>query len=389
MPLFEFLYFLCVQHILFYILEIDVNFPDAVYIFIHHIGQFLQLGVRNTLTELVNPKATTYLNLELFLSQSLNMQSNQCNENASAYDSCIMEQYIDKLSETDSCILWVVAQPAGKKEIHYCDNYKDAIQSLQYFQNASSSCLTLCLLVISDLTLQLEDQYLSNNLAFRARPQNSLYLLLPKDVNIVKSQNVNTLFSALAQFLGIAGLFFGISVIGFADSMVKTFVKVGNKIGFRFYNNKYLNNCLMAVLALVLLALVIWIIIVFISKYTSFPVETNVALVTGSPPMVMALCRSKYITQNNGSSVTEDLSFWQDGVNIRKKIYNLSIMNSVGEWNSIWDSSMPTIQASELFSRIIFPLDNQTVQFCDMIDLQQYQDLIKVSCEFYSDLKFF
>ena len=64
-------------------------------------------------------------------------------------------------------------------------------------------------------------------------------------------------------------------------------------------------------------------------------------------------------------------------------------MNSVGEWNSIWDSSMPTIQASELFSRIIFPLDNQTVQFCDMIDLQQYQDLIKVSCEFYSDLKFF
>ena len=95
----------------------------------------------------------------------------------------------------------------------------------------------------------------------------------------------------------------------------------------------------MAVLALVLLALVIWIIIVFISKYTSFPVETNVALVTGSPPMVMALCRSKYITQNNGSSVTEDLSFWQDGVNIRKKIYNLSIMNSVGEWNSIWDSS--------------------------------------------------
>ena len=105
--------------------------------------------------------------------------------------------------------------------------------------------------------------------------------------------------------------------------------------------------------------------------------------------MVMALCRSKYITQNNGSSVTEDLSFWQDGVNIRKKIYNLSIMNSVGEWNSIWDSSMPTIQASELFSRIIFPLDNQTVQFCDMIDLQQYQDLIKVSCEFYSDLKFF
>ena len=201
MPLFEFLYFLCVQHILFYILEIDVNFPDAVYIFIHHIGQFLQLGFRNTLTELVNPKWTTYLNLELFFSQSLNMQSNQCNDNASDYDSCIMEQYIEKLSETDSCILWFVIQPAGKTKINYCDNYKDATKSLQYFQIVSSSCLRPCLLVIPDLTLQLEDQYLSNNLAnptLKPRAQNGLYLLLPKDVNIIKSQNVYTLFSALA-----------------------------------------------------------------------------------------------------------------------------------------------------------------------------------------------
>ena len=214
-----------------------------------------------------------------------------------------------------------------------------------------------------------------------ARPQNELYLLLPKDVNIIKCQNVFTFFSALAQFLGIAGLFFGISVFGFVDSMVKAILKLENLIGFRFYNNKYLNTCLKTLLALMSLALVLWIIFVFIKKYTSFPEETNVALVTWTPPMSMAWCRSKYITQNNGSSALENMSFWQDGVNIRKKIYNISVMNSAGDWNSIWDYSMPTVQATELFRRIIFPLNNQTVQFCDMLDLQQYQDLTKVSHE--------
>ena len=361
-----------------------MNSPDSIYIFIHHTGQFLQLGLRNSLIELVKPKGTTYLNLELFISESLNIQSNQCNDNASAYDSCILEQYIDKLSETDSCILWFVAETAGRKEISYCDNYRDAVKSLQYFQNVSSSCLRPCLLVIPDLTLQLEDQYLSKNLAnpaLMARPQNELYLLLPKDVNIIKCQNVFTFFSALAQFLGIAGLFFGISVFGFVDSMVKAILKLENLIGFRFYNNKYLNTCLKTLLALMSLALVLWIIFVFIKKYTSFPEETNVALVTWTPPMSMAWCRSKYITQNNGSSALENMSFWQDGVNIRKKIYNISVMNSAGDWNSIWDYSMPTVQATELFRRIIFPLNNQTVQFCDMLDLQQYQDLTKVSHE--------
>ena len=53
-------------------------------------------------------------------------------------------------------------------------------------------------------------------------------------------------------------------------------------------------------------------------------------------------------------------------------------MNSAGDWSSIWNATLPTVQDAKAFSRIIYPLGNQTVQFCDMFDLQQYLDVPKV-----------
>ena len=97
----------------------------------------------------------------------------------------------------------------------------------------------------------------------------------------------------------------------------------------------------------------------------------------------MAFCHSKYITWFNSSekalvSLSKNISYWQDGVDIRKKISRLSVMNSAGDWSSIWNATLPTVQDAKAFSRIIYPLGNQTVQFCDMFDLQQYLDVPKV-----------
>ena len=371
------------------------DFSDFIYIYIHHIGQFLQFDVRNSLTRVTDPVGTTFLNLELLIAQSLSTPSNPCNGNASAYDNCFWNQYMDQLVQTNSCLLPFLAQPPGKK-VSYCNNYDNSMTSLQYFQNISSLCLTSCLHVIPDLTLQLEDQYLANKLRLfsLAREQRSLYLLLPTEVNLIESSNYYTLFTALSDFLGIACLFFGISAFGLADILVRTFTVAAKTICHKISLCKEIKTSSMVVQGLIYFPLVLLILYVYLSKYISFPKETNVALVTNRPQMSMALCRSKYVVNYvSGSegfnSVSENLSFWQDGVDIRKKVFNLSVMNSVGEWSLVWDVSKPESKDADIFYTTIFPLDNETLQFCEILDLQQFQDLTKVrKTIFYFHLKF-
>jgi hypothetical protein len=80
--------------------------------------------------------------------------------------------------------------------------------------------------------------------------------------------------------------------------------------------------------------------------------------------MSLALCRSKYMTIYNYQSksfhsVTKDTNFWQDGLDLQKKITSIEIMNAKGDWMTIWDLANST----DIFSKIIFPLNNQTLQF--------------------------
>ena len=88
-------------------------------------------------------------------------------------------------------------------------------------------------------------------------------------------------------------------MFGLADQLVRAIIGVAQKIGFQISCFRYLKTMFIAVVGLMSIALVLWVIVVFVSKYISIPVETKVSLVTGSPPMSMALCRSKYLTQYN------------------------------------------------------------------------------------------
>jgi hypothetical protein len=328
---------------------------------------------------------TTYLNVELLVSQSLSTSSQPCNENASVYDKCVFDEYLAKLSRTNSCLLPFLPQHFAP-EISYCNNFSLAIKSLKQFQNLSSTCIASCQLVITDLSIQLEDQYLSNSLTrsifANTGERQSLYLLLPKNVNFIESKQYYTLFSALAEFLGIAGLFFGISAFSFANIVIAALDKLFHIIHshsnmFKFW---YLKTSFLILFGLTSLGIVLWILIEFIEKYLSYPVGSHVTLVAGIPYMSMALCRSKYMTTYNFwnksyQSITEDIDFWLDGVDIRTKIIYLSAMNTNGDWTYIWDTS---IFDERIFSKLTFPLDNQTLQFCDIIELHNYKNLAKV-----------
>jgi Amiloride-sensitive sodium channel len=359
------------------------NIPDKIYIYIHHVGQFLQVSIRNSVTELFTLEGATYLSLELLISQSLSTPSNPCIENSTAYDNCIFDQYISKITGANSCLLPFLPQQFSPTTA-YCNNYNLAMRSLDYFQNISSSCPASCILAFSDLTLQLEDQYLTNTLTRSMFPSSIerkiLVLLLPKDANIIESRHDYTLFSALAEFLGIAGLFFGISAHGFAHSILTIFSTLSKLTGLNSSMCKYIKTFFLVILGLTSSALVIWILHFFIGKYITYPVRSQVSLVPGIPPMSMALCRSKYMTSFNYQnksfqSVTEDTLFWQDGLNLHKKITYMAIMNYNGEWKTIWDRVQ---SETDSFSTIIFPLNNQTIQFCDIFDMQKYQNLAKV-----------
>jgi hypothetical protein len=181
------------------------------------------------------------------------------------------------------------------------------MNSLKIFQNSSQNCQRSCFLVNIDLTLQLEDQYLKNFLA-KYRITNTgdqfgdrvgLYLLLPNEVELIESKFVYSLFTALANILGVAGLFFGISAFGCLDIITAGLSKAGKMVGTNIPGFTHLKTCLMIIFGIVSTGLVIWILIVFIEKYASSPVETHIAADPGIPPMALAFCLSKYGIEYN------------------------------------------------------------------------------------------
>jgi hypothetical protein len=78
--------------------------------------------------------------------------------------------------------------------------------------------------------------------------------------------------------------------------------------------------------------------------------------------------------------VTDNISFWQESSDIRNKVSSFDIMDSTGEWINIWNSSFSnSTDETLIFSEIIFPLNNQTLQFCHSYDLQAHPLLEKVT----------
>jgi hypothetical protein len=379
-------YFLCF-FVLIVFLSISEGIADELYLFIHHAGQFLQLDTRNSLIDIDSPDGTTYLNLEILSSQSLSTPSSPCSENASTYDQCIQAQYFDILSQTNGCMLPFIEQQLGR-HFNYCDSFESGVKSLESFQNSSLSCLTPCLLVFPDLTLQLQDQYLTNYLTkyilSNTGDRKGLYLLLPREMEVIESKLSYSLLSAVAHFLGVAGLFFGISVLGSISFVATLWTRMPHILGFDISKYIYLKRLFMLLLGLILASLVLGILVIFISKYVSFPSETNVSLDVGIPPMSLTFCHSKFMTVYSSEtksfhSITDDLGFWQNGSNVRNKITSFAVMNSAGEWSTIWNSSFPTILDDYIFSRNIFPLNNQTLQFCHSLSLQSYPGVTKVT----------
>jgi hypothetical protein len=264
------------------------------------------------------------------------------------------------------------------------------MNSLKIFQNSSQTCLRSCFLVIPDLTLQLEDQFLKNSLSKSngADPDRfGLYLLLPNEAELMESKFVYSLFTALANILGVAGLFFGISAFGCLDIITTGLSKAGKIVGTNLPGFTYFKTCLMIMFGISSTGLVIWILIVFIEKYVSSPVETQITADPGIPPMALAFCLSKYVTENKQQDenltryrVTDNISFWQESSDIGNKISSFDIMYSSGEWINIWNSSFYNgTDETLIFSEIIFPLNNETLQFCHSYNLQAHPLLNKVT----------
>jgi hypothetical protein len=279
---------------------------EKLYVFIHHLGQFLQLDTKNSITELIPVLGATYLNLVLHVSKTISTQSNPCNENATLYDQCILNDYLDNLARTNSCLLpFIRTQP--NQQMNFCVTYKDGMNSLKIFQNSSKTCQRSCFLVIPDLTLQLEDQVLKNflatdrvtNIGDKFGDRVGLYLLLPNEVELIESKFVYSLFTALANILGVAGLFFGISPFGLLDIIIEGLSKAGKLVGTNIPGFTHLKTCSMIIFGIVSTGLVIWILIVFIEKYASSPVETYIAVDPGIPPMALAFCMSIYGIEYN------------------------------------------------------------------------------------------
>jgi hypothetical protein len=353
-----------------------------LYVFFHHAGQLLNIDTRNSL--IGNPLSfdgTVYLNLELLVSHSISTSSNQCETNAEAYDLCLHEQYLDLLLRTNSCFLHFLKQQHNKS-ISFCATIESGLDALALFQQKSYSCLTPCLLVYADLTLQSEDKYISNSLTRYTFPRlfknvaerRGLFIRLPKDIKLMESKFDFSLFSSIANFLGVAGLFFGISAFGCLGTIKDFFSWTASMINLMIRIHKYVKTICLITLLLASTVLLLLILIVFISRYMSFPTDTYVALETKLPDFSLSICNSENVTQ----LVIGNISMWRESADIKKQLSNFLVMDIDGKWSTIWNSSILTTQDESLLKSFVFPLNNQTLQFCQTLDLQSYPGLKKV-----------
>jgi hypothetical protein len=353
-----------------------------LYIFFHHAGQLLKIDTRNSLTG--NPLSfdgTVYLNLELVVSHSISTSSNQCETNAEVYDLCLQDQYLDLLRRTNSCLLPFLKQQ-HYKSIPFCETLESGFNALALFQQTSYSCLNPCLLVYADLTCQSEDKYISNSLTRYNFPRlikniaerRGLFIHLPKDIKIMESKFDFSLFSSISNFLGVAGLFFGISAFGCLEAIKDFFSWTASMINLKIRIHKYVKTICLVTLLLASTVLLFLILTVFISRYISFPTDTFVALETKLPDFLLSICNSENATQ----LVIGNISMWRESADIRKKLSNFLILDVDGKWSTIWNSSILKTQDESLLKSFVFPLNNQTLQFCQTLDLQSYPGLTKV-----------
>jgi hypothetical protein len=351
-----------------------------LYIFFHHAGQFLNIDTRNSQIKYpLSFDGTVYLNLDLLVSHSISTSSNPCETNAEAYDLCIQNQYLDLLLRTNSCYLPFLKQQ-HYKSLPFCETLESGFNALALFQQTSFSCLTPCLLFYAELMLQSEDKYITNSLtryAFMNKniaERSGLFIELPKDVNLIESKFDYSLFSSIANFLGVAVLFFEISAFSCFEAMKDFLCLTANVINVKIRTHKYVKVIYFVTFILVCSFLIISILVVFISRYTSSPTETYVSLEAELPNISLSFCSSKNATQ----LVNKKISMWGEAADIRKQLLNILIMNSAGKWSTVWNNSIPQTQDKFIFKSFIFPLNTQTLQFCQTFDLQSYPGLTKV-----------
>jgi hypothetical protein len=353
-----------------------------LYIFFHHAGQLLKIDTRNSLTGYpLSFDGTVYLNLELLVSHSISTSLNQCETNAEAYDLCLQERYHDLLQRTNSCLLPFLKQQHDKS-IPFCETFESGFQALALFQQTSFSCLTPCLLVYADLTLQSEDKYISNsltrytftNVIKNIAEKRGLFIRLPKDIKLMESKFDYSIFSSITNFLGVAGLFFGISAFGCLESIKDFLSWTAIMINLKIKTHKYVKTICLATLILSSTVLLLIILTVFISQYLSFPTDTYVALETKLPDFSLSICESKNITQ----LAMGNISMWRESADIRKQLSEVLIMDFDGKWSTVWNSSILKNLDESIFKSFVFPLNNQTLQFCQTFNLQSYPGLKKV-----------
>jgi hypothetical protein len=167
--------------------------------------------------------------------------------------------------------------------------------------------------VIPDLTLQLEDKFLKNSLTqlnLFDPELVGLFLLFPNKAELIKSKVTYSLFTALANILGVAGLFFGISAFGCLDIIMEGLSKAGKMIGTNISGFKHLKTFFKIMFSILSTGLVIWILIVFIEKYASSPEETHIASDPGIPPMALAFCLSKNFIEYSSTSEVGTANFF-------------------------------------------------------------------------------
>jgi hypothetical protein len=352
----------------------------------------MEIDTRNSLTG--NPLSfdgTVYLNLELLESHSIATSSNHCEPNAEAYDLCLQNQYVDLLLKTNSCLLPFLKQQ-HYKSIPFCETLESGLNSLTLFQQTSFSCLTPCLLVNADLTRQSEDKYISNSLTRYTFPRQikninerrGLFIRLPKDIKLMESKFDISLFSSITNFIGVAGLFFGISVFGCLESIKDFLSCIANMISLKIRTMKYVKTNCLATLILVSTVLLLIILTVFISKYISFPTDTYVALETKLPHLLLSICNSQNLTQ----LAMGNISMWRESADITKQLSDFIIMDLDGNWSTVLNSSVLKTQDESIFKSFVFPLNYQTLQFCQTFDLQSYPGLKKVIVNAHSSLAF-
>ena len=340
-----------------------LTFLENLFMLVHKEGHF-NAASKTDLTELLYIQHIMDSQPEIEVTKLISTSNMECEDGIETYDLC-SEMTTWKRWE-NNCIppFWMQLQNISNCTIHAAFNI---------FQTSPEECLIPCSQIKVNIKQNPVDWlYILVNPKL---PINTVipgyYLTIPSHILYSEMQESYTAISFIAEFGGWAGLFLGVSVIGFFEFIMGKFTKTSQH---RFWKKIVSLTFMLSKLSCV--SCVAYILIVSCNKIMNREKKLDVNINEGLPNVSILFCSNENVfsisaLDGNLSYVGHSSSFWQNATRLREKIEKMVLIFENGEETTVYESAND-VHYENYYTSFITPRYKTFLEVCHSLDLKYW-----------------